>query len=862
MHLRHLFKLILCLLLLSSVGYGQQLNDVLSPRLRESARKPLERSAQIRVLVNVHNVAKAIEALVDAGINVPENQVIREYNCLLLRTDLATLDSLLVRKGLVKFIELQRVAKEETLIPGFDPTTNQVNVLHGLYPSYNGTGFSLSIKEQAFDSSDIDLINRVVFDQSSPSASSSHATRMATIAAGAGNSSPFSKGAAWGARVHSSSFETLLPDNPQLYIASSISVQNHSYGTGIENYYATDAAAYDQLSIEQPWLLHVFSAGNIGLETPGHGRYAGLPAANLSGSFKMSKNSLVVGAIDSFYNVESRSSRGPAYDGRIKPELVAFGQEGSSGAAAMVSGISIALQDAYRSKNGILPTSALLRAVLVNTATDLLKPGPDFVSGFGSVDAYKAIQAILNGDHYSDTVDSRQTKNVNLIVPENIASLKITLAWLDPPASPNAHHALINNLDLSVEDPDGGTIRPLVLSSFPHIDSLGLPAMPGVDTLNNIEQVVVHLPRPGSYRIIVDGSRLTGSQPFSLSWLLEDKFYFKWNFPVANDHLEAGHSSVLRWRTSVSGSANLYFREAGGIWKNIGSVELGTQFHRWVPTSTTGTGQLKIETADTAYISDLFTISRQPSLKVGYVCGDSVMLFWRNAVADSFNIYRLGEKYMERVATVSDTMWVTSIGPSKHFAVAPKFGAIEALRSLAIQYDIQGVSCYYSQFLADGLVDVTRLRLSLSALAGLHSVTLQKKKGSEWVDLTTVVNLNALNFEWQDEAIVAGYNEYRVRLTTASSQFYSNIERVFHWPKDVVIAYPNPTRKNNKITIAIQDFEGVELQIYDSFGRLLLRKPLEDVHNDISLAGFSAGVYFYRVIRKARQEGSGQLVIQ
>jgi len=48
-------------------------------------------------------------------------------------------------------------------------------------------------------------------------------------------------------------------------------------------------------------------------------------------------------------NVLSPSSRGPAYDGRVKPELVAFAEDGSSGAAAIVSGISLVAQQTYKS---------------------------------------------------------------------------------------------------------------------------------------------------------------------------------------------------------------------------------------------------------------------------------------------------------------------------------------------------------------------------------------------------------------------------------------------------------------------------------------------------------------------------------
>jgi len=36
-----------------------------------------------------------------------------------------------------------------------------------------------------------------------------------------------------------------------------------------------------------------------------------------------------------------------AFDGRIKPEIVALGEDGSSGAAAIVSGIALLIRDAF-----------------------------------------------------------------------------------------------------------------------------------------------------------------------------------------------------------------------------------------------------------------------------------------------------------------------------------------------------------------------------------------------------------------------------------------------------------------------------------------------------------------------------------
>src|SRR5206468_12866006 len=105
----------------------------------------------------------------------------------------------------------------------------------------------------------------------------------------------------------------------------------------------------------------------------------------------MAKNMITVGHMDSLGVVLSLSSRGPAYDGRIKPELVAFAEDGSSGAAAIVSGIALTLQQAYKALHGADPSSALIKAILLNSADDVGSKGIDFISGYGAANAYKAI---------------------------------------------------------------------------------------------------------------------------------------------------------------------------------------------------------------------------------------------------------------------------------------------------------------------------------------------------------------------------------------------------------------------------------------------------------------------------------------
>src|SRR5690606_12217225 len=174
----------------------------------------------------------------------------------------------------------------------------------------------------------------------------------------------------------------------------------------------------------------------------------------------------------------------------IKPELVAFGVDGSSGSAAVVSGIALMLQQAYKDLHDSLPQSALIKAVLINSADDIGPPHPDFISGYGNTNAYKALQTIINGYFIKGTVSENEEISISLQVPQNTSQLKITLVWNDLPAAANSTKALINDLDLKLSA-GAESWQPWVLNHFPHKDSLLLPAERKQDTLNNVEQITI-----------------------------------------------------------------------------------------------------------------------------------------------------------------------------------------------------------------------------------------------------------------------------------------------------------------------------------------------------------------------------------
>ena len=82
---------------------------------------------------------------------------------------------------------------------------------------------------------------------------------MATIVSGLGNSSVLGKGVAQNAKLQSSNFLNIYPD--ETADLQGVSTQNHSYGTVIENFYGSLANAYDtQLSLNPNFQKTKFSA--------------------------------------------------------------------------------------------------------------------------------------------------------------------------------------------------------------------------------------------------------------------------------------------------------------------------------------------------------------------------------------------------------------------------------------------------------------------------------------------------------------------------------------------------------------------------------------------------------------------------
>ena len=293
------------------------------------------------------------------------------------------------------------------------------------------------------------------------------------------------------------------------------------------------------------------------------------------------KNQIVVGAVTRAADTPVRdfSSRGPTWDGRLKPDVVSVGcmnstdndtagyvmKCGTSMASPSVAGVVALMTEQYHHSfpSAGRPRPSTIKAVMIQTATDLehqpgqtgfaefgwndpdtgqpviYHRGPDWSTGYGLVNAQKAVAAIRAGNFLIGTVSpANTTRDYTLNLPSGRTELKVTLAWDDEAGDPSkaiTAKQLVNDLDLVLIDPDGVVFRPWVLPALPMAadpttgvadpivrNTHVLPAVRGVDRLNNVEQVSVTNPaglKPGNWTIRVRADSLPNNndQDYSLA---------------------------------------------------------------------------------------------------------------------------------------------------------------------------------------------------------------------------------------------------------------------------------------------------------------------------------------------------------
>ncbi|WP_114749147.1 S8 family serine peptidase [Pleomorphovibrio marinus] len=325
---------------------------------------------------------------------------------------------------------------------------------------------------------------------------------------------------------------------------------NEDYRFG---FYTNRARQIDELAFSRPYYTVVWAAGNDRNEVGDGSRDSDGPDDSI-GPEGVAKNNIVVGAVNGITNytgpnsvvMSSFSSWGPVDDGRVKPDLVAMGVNvfsstitteggdsygslsGTSMAAPNVSGSLLLLQELYRERNaGRYMRSATLKALAIQTAKEAgMNPGPDYMFGWGVLDAEAAGQIIIDENSSSRIIrelvlENNQTYEFDFI-SDGIEPIKATIAWTDPAGTPPPpslnprDRMLVNDLDLRIFGEDGTEYFPWSLNFSQGANAVAVNSVD--NNRDNVEQVVLNTPSAQQYTVRVShkGNLSNNRQAFSL----------------------------------------------------------------------------------------------------------------------------------------------------------------------------------------------------------------------------------------------------------------------------------------------------------------------------------------------------------
>lgn len=570
--------------------------------------------------------------------------------------------------------------------------SNTVNTDYVTGRHYDGSGITVGLADDGEIGPHIDFQGRLT--QHLIGLGGSHGDMTSGICAGAGNLNSRMRGMGTGANLHVydiSGYPHIIDALTQ-YSNYGMVITSTSYSQGC-NEYSSDTEFGDQLIYDYPQFELCFSAGNNGTGDCSYG--AGSNWGNITGGYKVGKNVLACGNLNSTDILENSSSRGPAPDGRIKPDICSNGIDqqttdenntyqvggGTSAACPGVAGSLSQLYQAYKELTGNSEVpSALIKACVLNSAEDLGNPGPDFKHGWGRINAFRATTTLEDNRYIVDSISQGQINTHTINVPVGTQQFRVMLYWHDVAGSAAVAKSLVNDLNMTVTDPAMTDFNPWILDPTPDPILLDLPAIRGVDSLNNVEQVTIESASSGSYTITINGYQIPlGTQKYYLVYEFEtDSIHV--TFPVGGEGIEPSATELIRWDAygTIGTFSISYSENNGSSWNQISSSVPGSQrYFAWtVPNIVSDNVLVQVSRNGFSDISDTnFTIIRMPlNLHVTFACPDSIGLEWDPVNgATGYTVSMLGTKYMDEIGTsVSTSFVVYNTSPTIEYWFAVK----------------------------------------------------------------------------------------------------------------------------------------------------------------------------------------------
>lgn len=336
-------------------------------------------------------------------------------------------------------------------------------------------------------------------------------------------------------------------------------------------YYNQRASEWDNISYQNPHYLIVAAAGNQhnagpDIQPVAHCYYdfntskwqiATDQTRDLNGEngsslsdFALSKNTLVVGNANlvslGSVSLSGSSGRGPADDGRIKPDLVApsaiavtpagssdaayTSSGGTSASTAVVTGVAALILEQFRNLYGRDPLSSTYKALLIHTTDEAGDfEGPDYDHGWGMLNGGRAIRYLESAGRGAAQVRHEEGLLLNggtdvfTIEHDGVGALRFTMAWTDPAEIPissgssdvlnNRTAMLVNDLDMRVSGPGAQSWLPWRLDP----DGVGAGASRADNAVDNVEQILIPNADAGTYTISIThkNTLANGEQSYS-----------------------------------------------------------------------------------------------------------------------------------------------------------------------------------------------------------------------------------------------------------------------------------------------------------------------------------------------------------
>ncbi|PZF71021.1 S8 family peptidase [Taibaiella soli] len=638
-----------------------------------------------------------------------------------------------------------------------------------------GEGVTVGVGDNVSGVYHIDLKDRIT--NFNPSAYTDHGQHTNGTVGGAGTVDPKGEGFAPHVRLLDHLYDVVLTETPGMHQQYNMTLTNNSYAAIIGNcaYAGTyDALAQftDQLALDNPEVLHVFAGGNDGYMTcapyaPGF--------ATVTGGYQPAKNVLDVAGIWKYLNTYTSFSRGPIKDGRLKPEISAVGVSvystkggdaylsagGTSMACPNVTGSAALLTERYKQLHTGNPKASLLKCLLMNGATDIDNPGPDYMAGFGIMNVAHSLSMLENNRYAISTVNQGSQNTSTITVPANTAQLKVMLYWPDSAASPIAATQLINDLDLQVTDPSSVTHLPLILDPTPaNVNNL---AVEGADHLNNVEQVTINNPAAGTYTVNVKGFSVPGgTQEYVLAYDFIQTG-LKMMYPVAGDNYYTGDSLRIYWEASNGADPfQLEFSsDNGGTWTTLSStIDPNARYFSWfTPNISSEQCKFRLTRPGQQDVAGNFVIAPQPVVTLNSVqCPGYISIGWNSVPnATSYEILRKNGFYLQAVDTVTATNYVfsgLSLDSFYYVAVRPLINGGAGWRSKAIRVQPNTGTCAGN--ISDGDLSVYKItspgsgrKFTSSQLGANEPITVQLRNLDDVTAANYKLSWKINNNAWQ-----------------------------------------------------------------------------------------------------------------